>query len=551
MHIHDIIIIGGGISGLFLAYNLIQDNKYKDILLVESSSELGGRIRTENLDGIPLEMGGARFSNKHTKLLSLIKKLGYEDKIVKLPGEIDHIYHNKKITYDLSKQIKKLNDKKNDYPKAHLEKITLFQYCVEVFGFEEAKKFQEMFGYDAEFLKLNAYSALTMFKEDLMGDISYYVLNGGLSQLITKLEFVIGESKKVKFLKDTLVKDIQDKKIKIEKEGKEGKDKEDTLRGMKIVSAIPYLQVRKMDIFKDYEYLHCVKPIPLIRIYAKYPLDKTGKPWFHNLKRTITDNYIRHIIPISVENGIIMISYTDFYTAEMWNNWFQLGEKVLTEKLHAEIFKLFKIKPPKPEKYKVYYWRAGVHMWRTKYPMDETYKKILKPFKDKEIYLCNEAFSKHQCWIEGSLSMANDILGLLKSKKPKTEKLSLKQIGGKTAAKKDKKDKKDKKNKDYKIFTIDQVLKKKNLIIFEHGDKKWVHKISAKWFNEHPGGGGRLKEGVEANSFYSMNSDNPSQTSPTQLFKGIPIHGSSSVFKKYIVKEEYPQFLKRVGILKD
>ena len=45
-----------------------------------------------------------------------------------------------------------------------------------------------------------------------------------------------------------------------------------------------------MDIFKDYEYLHSVKPIPLIRIYANI-LDKSGKPWFHNLNRTITDNY--------------------------------------------------------------------------------------------------------------------------------------------------------------------------------------------------------------------------------------------------------------------
>ena len=75
MHIHDIVIVGGGISGLFLAYNLIQDDKYKDILLIEGSSELGGRIRTEKLDEIPLEMGGARFSSEHFKLLSLIKKL--------------------------------------------------------------------------------------------------------------------------------------------------------------------------------------------------------------------------------------------------------------------------------------------------------------------------------------------------------------------------------------------------------------------------------------------------------------------------------------------
>ena len=538
MHIHDIIIIGGGISGLFLAYNLIQDDKYKDILLIERSSELGGRIKTEKIDEIPLELGGARFSSKHLKLLSLIKKLGFEDKIIELPKNIDHYYENKRIKYDLDKKLSKLLKEKSKYSKKHLEKITLLQYAIEIYGYEESKKLQQMFGYDAEFLKLNAYSALEMFNEDLLDDVNYYVLNGGLCQLINKLENILEESDRVKIMKNTSLKDLQDKKIKVEID-----EKEDVLRGMKIVSAIPYLDLRKMDIFKDYEFLHSVKPIPLIRIYAKYPLDKSGKPWFHNLNRTITDNYIRHIIPISSDNGIIMISYSDFYIAEMWNNWYKLGEKVLTEKLHQEIYKLFKIKPPKPEKYKVFFWRAGVHMWRTKFSMDETYKKLLKPFDDKEIYLSNEAFCKHQCWIEGSLNMCIDILGRLKSKKPKIEKLSLKQKGGKTI-----KDKKD--NKDYKSFTIEQVLTKKNLIIFEYEGKKWVHKIMPKWFNEHPGGKERLKEGVDANSFYDKKNKDRSKKSPTQLFKSISIHGSSSVFKKYIIDGEFPQFIKRVGLLK-
>ena len=531
MHIHDIVIVGGGISGLFLAYNLIQDDKYKDILLIEGSSELGGRIRTEKLDEIPLEMGGARFSSKHLKLLSLIKKLNLDDKIVELSKVIDHYHHNQKINYDLDKKLGKLLKEKSKYPKKHLEKITLFQYAVEIYGYEESNKLQEMFGYDAEFLKLNAYSALEMFKDDLLENVSYYVLNGGLSQVISKLEDLLLESEKVKIMKNTLLKDLQDKKIKVEIDGKE-----DIFRGMKIVSAIPYLDVRKMDIFKECDFLHSVKPIPLIRIYAKYPLNKSGKSWFHNLNRTITDNYIRHIIPISAENGIIMISYSDFYTAEMWNNWYQLGEKVLTEKLHEEIYKLFKIKPPKPEKYKVYYWRGGVHMWRTRFPMDETYKKLLKPFDDKEIYLCNEAFSKHQCWIEGSLDMATDILGELKSKKPKIEKISLKQKGGK--------------KKDYKSFTLEQVLKKKDLIIFEHDNNKWVYKIMPKWFKGHPGGGDRLKEGVLANNYYDKNNPYRSKKSPTQLFKSIGLHGSSSVFKKYIIDGEFPQFIKRVGLLK-
>ena len=40
----DIIIIGGGISGLHTYYKLIQQNKYNKILLLEKNDYFGGRI---------------------------------------------------------------------------------------------------------------------------------------------------------------------------------------------------------------------------------------------------------------------------------------------------------------------------------------------------------------------------------------------------------------------------------------------------------------------------------------------------------------------------
>ena len=543
MHIHDIVIIGGGISGLFLAYNLIQKGKHDDILLVESSSELGGRIRTERMDGYPIEMGGARFSDKHVHLLSLLEELGLKDKMVQLPKEITYIHRDKKINYDLFKQFLKLMYQRKKYKKEHLEKVTLFQYAVEIIGQEETKKLQEMFGYDAEFLKMNAYSALTMFQKDLLdSDTNYYVLQDGLSEVIQRLQKVCEESGKVKIQTGVFVKDLQDKKIKVEIDGKE-----ETLRGLKIISTMPYLDVRKMDIFKDFEFLHCVKPIPLVRVYAQYPVDKkTGKVWFHGLNRTITDNMIRHIIPIDYEKGIIMISYTDFYLAEMWNNWNQLGEGVLTERLHTEIHKLFKIKPPKPTQYKVYYWRGGVHMWRTKYPMDETYPKLVKPFSDKEIYLSNESFSKHQCWIEGSLLMARDVLKkmgvTISDSKPKKLTQSKKNVSKKGGGDK----------KEYKQYTLEQVLRhrSKNWIIFEHGGKKWVYKISKKWFQQHPGGESYLKDGVKANSYYDTTNTKGQDKSPTELFKSIGAHGSGGVFKKYILEGSHPDKIKKIGLLK-
>jgi len=69
-----IVIIGGGLSGLTLAYLLLQKNIKATIL--EASSRLGGRIYTVkgNL-GTPLELGATWFSDMHPHLLSLIREL--------------------------------------------------------------------------------------------------------------------------------------------------------------------------------------------------------------------------------------------------------------------------------------------------------------------------------------------------------------------------------------------------------------------------------------------------------------------------------------------
>ena len=57
---YDIIIVGGGIAGLFLAYKL-KDTK-QNILLIEKEKELGGRIHTIYKTDYHYECGAARIS---------------------------------------------------------------------------------------------------------------------------------------------------------------------------------------------------------------------------------------------------------------------------------------------------------------------------------------------------------------------------------------------------------------------------------------------------------------------------------------------------------
>ncbi len=70
-----IIIIGGGLSGLTLAYLL--EKKGFEPTIIEASSRLGGRIHTIDGElGTPLELGATWFSDQHHELMDLLQELG-------------------------------------------------------------------------------------------------------------------------------------------------------------------------------------------------------------------------------------------------------------------------------------------------------------------------------------------------------------------------------------------------------------------------------------------------------------------------------------------
>jgi len=72
-----IIIVGGGLSGLTLAY-LLSKHAIKTTIL-EASPKLGGRIQTEKGPlGTPLELGATWLTNEHRRLKALMTELGLE-----------------------------------------------------------------------------------------------------------------------------------------------------------------------------------------------------------------------------------------------------------------------------------------------------------------------------------------------------------------------------------------------------------------------------------------------------------------------------------------
>jgi hypothetical protein len=533
---YDIIIVGGGISGLFTAYKLSKTNL--KILLIESQEELGGRVHTIYKTDYYYECGAARFHKKHSKLLALINELGLKEKIEPLPNKVNYYLrnngnYNSDENLDLKELLKEAIEQKKEIKKSDLINITFFQYLMTIYDSETVQYIKDTFGYDSEIMNLNAHAAIKMYQDDLLSDDDYYHLSGGLSQIIQTLEGELKIKDNVFIKRKTKIKDIVDGGILTEKGDKFKYDK--------LILTIPSEKLKELDYFKGKVLFDSVKPMKLLRIYAQY-----STTWFKGIKRTITDNYIRHIIPIDEEAGLIMISYCDDIYAEMWNRYSQISEHFLITMLHKEIEKIYGIDPPKPEFVSPHYWENGIHLWDTGYDMDEEYDKMLKPLKDQEIYICGESFSKKQGWIEGSLETSYDVIKSLKINGYNIE-TSKKDIGklkksrdarpyveGKVEEHKDTEE-----HNEY--YDIGEVQKKKTWIVLDHDGKKGIYDVK-KWIPKHPGGAIIMK-GIGANAHYKDPDKHPK--SPYEIWSSLH---NDEILEKYIIKEN--EWVKKVGYLK-
>jgi len=70
----DVIIVGGGLSGLIAARDVLAAG-YEPLIL-EADRRVGGRILTEDVEGVPLELGAQWIGDTHHRMEALASELG-------------------------------------------------------------------------------------------------------------------------------------------------------------------------------------------------------------------------------------------------------------------------------------------------------------------------------------------------------------------------------------------------------------------------------------------------------------------------------------------
>lgn len=420
------LIIGGGIAGLYTGlllseYEGISSN---DITILEKSYRWGRRVHTLERDNIKYECGAGRFIKEHKLLMSLITRYKLEDKLIKLSDKTqDRQILNEKmmIPTNLDEYYEKLMSL--TLIRDELLGKSVFDVCTEMFGIEIATLLKSSHGYDDDFLVSNAYDGLLLLQSQYKKD--FYVMNGGLEQIITEMVNELTQKKVNLQLHTKCFKwdKLENGKLKAHTFNFKGENTE--IICDKIILALDKWGLSEFEELESIKNLiDSVSIVPLTRIYARFPIDKnTGFAWFHGIPKTTTNLPIRMFIPINEKNGLCMISYSDGHFATEWQRDFITDN--LNENIMTYIRKMFPEKNiPEADWIQKLHWAHGVHSWRPLVNSELIYNKIQNPFTN--IYICGETFSKNQGWIEGSLETAYDVYNkIINSSKEKINKYTV------------------------------------------------------------------------------------------------------------------------------
>lgn len=427
----EYLIVGAGISGLYIAYSLHKKFGVSNIMVIEKNKHLGGRIMTKYFsDGSFIEMGAGGIIDSQENVNALVKELGisvtyhkgeskkaYADLSKKMIDNPDmpFVYQIDNLIYEVKTDFFQIMDElyqKLSDPSFYQEAINYnICYLIEkYYGFSKAQTMMMMHGYHGDFYNYNAVDALKMFHTSFSKDASFTSLPNGMHSIIERLAEYLRKNDIIIQL-DTKCVDISKKNGQYVCHLKNG----GTIQARNIVLAIPKKNLLQIKYLKPvYWKFESVINKPLIRIYLFFPLEN-GKVWFDFMEGTITNNTIlQQIIPVDKKRGLMMI-YCDDMNANLLGGLHRKG--VLLKEVYENLIKIFShIKIPLPMEYYVNYCADAIHQWKPTYHSQEMYKEIRQPLSGENIYIVGEAFSLHQQWLEGAVKSVNDLMVYLNGK---------------------------------------------------------------------------------------------------------------------------------------
>jgi len=415
-HIYEYVIIGGGMAGLHIARLLAKKYPERSICIVEKYDYFGGRVFTHTPRDKPslhYEAGAGRVADHHKMLGKYIEEFGLTKRYIDPHIQHRHVEPDGSLTIGKNDFTEIILQMLEDLPagvKSRLHTMTIKEACASVYGKEIVDRVFSEFGYRAETEVLRADIAFDTFKGFMGEKKNYYTVAEGLSEvpkLLAKKVLEMG----VRLTTNVTVSDL-------EKEGDCWKvkgqclDKPWSCLGKRVIWAVTRDALATIPMFKGKWMVTGVRMEPLQRVYARFPVTK-GKPWFHDIGHTTTNDVVRYVIPVNPAEGLIMISYTDSQDAEYW---MKKPKDTQKKEIMDHIRRLFPEKEiPEPEHWSFHPWSDGCSYWLPypAGPLDarKAQHDVHYPFPREapNVFICGESWSCCQAWIEGALRNAQGL----------------------------------------------------------------------------------------------------------------------------------------------
>jgi len=402
---YDIIIVGAGIAGLRVGIETLKAHPDKTCCILEKYGYTGGRIVTFKKGRLHWEGGAGRISTSHKKTMGLLKH--YDVATVPLDSTSDYIENHSIQASSFTELCDVYLAPLKKLPSLVLRTHTLKQLLDKTLGHQLSNHFILQFPYYAEMHTLRADCALDSFDAEMRSNEGFVVCPAGLSSLIKAME------SEFLSLGGTLTHHVELKAVHTMAPFTQlscSYDSNDVLFHTSCcVLALDQGSLRTIHGISGLPVLRKLRMIPLLRIYAVFPVHK-GRSWFSELKKVVTDDPLRYIIPVRPDKGIIMISYTEGADADYW---LRYDDATVVPKLMDRVRRLFPdLDIPDPTFVKMHKWHTGCTYWLPgDYSVEEESRKSLNPLKG--VYMCNESFAVKQCWVESALEQADRVLQIL------------------------------------------------------------------------------------------------------------------------------------------
>lgn len=399
---YDTIVVGGGIAGVTVAHEL--SRRGIQICILERYGVCGGRVLTHRDDSLQYEIGAGRIFHAHKHVAELVKRYKLHTYPITTKSQyaaFDATATEPNPFLDIFTPIRTR--------LASLESDALQTHTVADLIPKQMHPILKLYPYHAELHTLRADLALSQFTPSatmgVSSDSAYYGIVEGIDAITTHLANDVKRAGAVIHLRHRVTDIVRTSRGSIEISGMRGKKataQPFVMHARRVVIATARPSYDSFSILRHAPFVKHLATSPLIRIYAVYPKNANNRVWFAGMQKLVTNNRLRYIIPINEESGLIMISYTDGADTTHWRKHADDLQAALRRELRL-VFPHIDI--PDPVYLQMHDWADGCTYWLPgKYDVHAMSQSAHNP--SPNVYVCGEAISTTQAWMEGALESA-------------------------------------------------------------------------------------------------------------------------------------------------